>query len=259
MTTLTKTLTALLLFQTLLFAQLNNAISEGKQLIEKGYSQFDESIMLKARSIFERIRIADNSNETAAYFLAYCDYRLSVFYMQNKNDDKFDAVSEESDKICDELLEKNPENAEVLALQGALYGIMISNNWTNAVTLGPKSSGILSKALEIAPENPRVLLQNGISKFNTPGFFGGDKDKAIQFFEKAIEIYKTVSEVDSLLPGWGFEESFAWLGIAYLNKGDKEKARESYSQALKINPEFGWVKYKLLPALDQNNREETKK
>jgi tetratricopeptide (TPR) repeat protein len=130
---------------------------------------------------------------------------------------------------------------------------MISNNWANAITLGPKSSGILSKALGVAPKNPRVLLQNGVSKYNTPEFFGGSKKEAIKFFQHAIEAFRTVAAADSLSPDWGFEETYAWLGISYTDKNEKDNAREAYNDALKINPEFGWVKYNLLPALDQNN------
>jgi Tfp pilus assembly protein PilF len=54
----------------------------------------------------------------------------------------------------------------------------------------------------------------------------GDKDKAIECYEKAIEI-----KPDK-------HEAFNNMGLAYSNKGDKDKAIECYQKAIEIKPDF---------------------
>jgi tetratricopeptide (TPR) repeat protein len=108
---------------------------------------------------------------------------------------------------------------------------------------------LISKAKELAPENPRVALIDAISTYNTPSLFGGGKDKGLEKMKKAAELFERWKESDSLQPSWGKEEVHAWIGIAYLERKETILARKSFEKALEINPNYGWVKYGLLPKI----------
>ena len=52
-------------------------------------------------------------------------------------------------------------------------------------------------------------------------------------------------------PEWGYLETLAWTGQVYAKLGNVDTARFYYTKVLTIEPEYGWVKYVLLPTLDK--------
>ena len=54
----------------------------------------------------------------------------------------------------------------------------------------------LEKAKELNPDNPRIYLQRGISKFYTPKMFGGGKKAAAPYFEKAQGLFAKEQHTD---------------------------------------------------------------
>ena len=56
---------------------------------------------------------------------------------------------------------------------------------------------------------------------------------------------------NSLNPGWGYVEMLAWIGRTQEKLDDDEAAHFTYKKALRIEPDFGWVKYSLLPDLEK--------
>ena len=75
--------------------------------------------------------------------------------------------------------------------------------------------------------------------------WGGDLDEAIAAYEKAIQLYE--SNPAALQFNWMYLDTMAFLGQALAKKGQSEKAIAIYEKALKAEPEFGWVKFVLLP------------
>ena len=61
----------------------------------------------------------------------------------------------------------------------------------------------LDKAKELNPDNPRIYLQRGISKFYTPKMFGGGKKAAAPYFEKAQGLFAKEQHEDIAKPNWG--------------------------------------------------------
>lgn len=260
MKTLNSILIGILLLTTTVFTQeltSKNLIIEGKKIVEKGFSSFNKKELLKARGLFERALSMNPDNQWALYHQLYTDYRLTIYFMNNgENDDNFDKYMEIAEKEGDYLISTYPDNAEAKALMCSLYGIKISEDWIAAPTAGPKASSLIETALELEPDNPRILLQAGISKYNTPKFFGGDKELAIKLFISAIEKFKSERDTSTIKPTWGELEAFAWLGTAYIDNEQYEEAVEILEEALTIDPNFGWIKYDLLPKAKTNLTEE---
>jgi Tfp pilus assembly protein PilF len=117
---------------------------------------------------------------------------------------------------------------------------------------GPKSSAAINKAMEIDPTNPRVLLIAGTAKFYTPKAYGGDKDRALEYFRRSAAIFDSIAAskpAATTAPDWGHPDAYTYIGLAMMERGDTAQARTIFKHVLEIEPEFGWVKYEILPKL----------
>ena len=240
----------MLICATALFGQgvsTDHLIMEGKRVVKEGYDAYDKSQLLKARGLFERAVSSDPAHQWARYHQVYTDYRLIVYFMQQEDTEKFERYTDAALNEGRKLIEDYPNNAEAKALMCSIYGMKISGNWSLAPVLGPKSQKLIGEAMELAPENPRVLLQAGISKYNTPAFFGGDKEEAVTLFRQAIALFEQEQNEPGVRPDWGYPDACAWLGIAYTRDEQYDKAIAIYEKALATHPEFSWIKSNLLP------------
>jgi tetratricopeptide (TPR) repeat protein len=225
-------------------------IEKGKEILYNGNVIFDESEMFKARGLFERALANDEENYLAKYYLAYTDYNLAIYFMQKKEKEQFQKFSNSSEMILKELINETRSDVETVSLLGALYGIQVAMNPSLGSSLGSQNIALTSEALGIAPENPRVLLQKGISKFNSPEFVGGSKEEALKYFIQSVEVFENHSETKTDIE-WGYLDALAWLGIAHSSLGDYESAITVYKKALDVEPDFARIKYELLPNAEE--------
>lgn len=226
----------------------DNLIIKGKKLVRDGLNGWDEKDLLKARALFERALSQDEDNYLYHYYVGYADYRLAIFY---KEEDKMIKYLDDGIKYLEKSIKLNDKFSDSHALLGSLYGTKISIKWWLAITLGPKSRNELKKAIELDPKNPRAYLVDGISKYHTPTMWGGGIDKAIKSLLKAVSLYESATPPDSLMPGWGHDEAYIWLGLCYMKEKDYKKAKIQFVKALEINPQNGWVKYQLLKKVEE--------
>jgi tetratricopeptide (TPR) repeat protein len=140
--------------------------------------------------------------------------------------------------------------AESYALLSSVIGQQIGSNPLKGMTLGPRSSNAMDKALELGPRNPRVWLLRGIGAMFTPKLFGGGSDKAIEYLQRAIPLFDQ-DQPEKPAPSWGRAEAWVWLGQALAKEERFGDAREAYLKALELEPNHGWVRGVLLPELEK--------
>jgi tetratricopeptide (TPR) repeat protein len=235
---------------------LNNAqpvdalIDEGKKSLYKADIEFDIASYIKARGMFERALASDKENYLANYFLAYTDYKVAVYYMQKRDKQQFMNYVDSATENLISLINDNDSDAEAISLLGAVYGIQVSMDQSLGPSKGSQNVALTSEAIGISPDNPRVQLQKGISSFNTPEFFGGSKEKALNYFKKSVSIFENIDASDRNI-NWGYLDALAWLGKTQAQFGNYEAAISTYNKALQIEPEFSWVKNGLLPSVQE--------
>jgi tetratricopeptide (TPR) repeat protein len=234
-------------------------IIEGKKTVERGVDLWDLKTLMNARGIFEKILTVQEKDYLSHYYLACADYRICIMYINQKEDNLASDYLEEGIKHLEESIELNSNFSESYALLASLLGFKIGLKWYLGITLGPKVGSYFERALQIDSLNPRTYLLLGISKYNTPKMFGGGMDKAESNLIKAIQLYGINSPPDSLLPTWGHEEAYAWLGKVYMEKKEYEKAQIQFEKAMEIKPGYGWVKYQLLNELNEKIKKDKKK
>lgn len=111
---------------------------------------------------------------------------------------------------------------------------------------------IAKEAKDTAPDNPRLIWVLGPMLWNSPPDRGGGQDKAIESYERGLEICaKTKANDDPLEPSWGKPELMMSLAYSYLNKKDPDvNAAERHARgALQMVPYWHYTRDILLPQI----------
>ncbi|EWH10068.1 hypothetical protein DS2_09757 [Catenovulum agarivorans DS-2] len=177
--------------------------------------------------------------QSQGYDKAFAQYKLGVAYMVKQEYSNLQAHLTIAADILNQQLATNPNDVESMILLVQVYSLHIGFAHDKAQQLGPKMQVLLTQANQIAPNNPRLQLVQGIIKYHTPVVYGGNKQVAVTMFNKAINHYP--GDVNSGYY-WGHDEAYIWRGLAKIEKGETQAALADFNQALEINPNSNWAK-----------------
>ena len=155
--------------------------------------------------------IADKwANEWSSnYYAAYAKVILSFIVQDSKKKDLF---LDAADKYFEKVKSLGSKNDESWVLAALITSARISVDGQNR---GMQYSGTvnqyLQKAEEINPDNPRIYYLKGSSLFYQPEMYGGGKDKAKPYFEKAKELFAKETNTSILKPHWGKKQNLDYL------------------------------------------------
>jgi len=110
----------------------------------------------------------------------------------------------------------------------------------------------VKEAKAAAPDNPRLPWVLGPNVFISPPERGGGQEKAIEMYEKGLELSrKNKPSEDRLEPSWGEPELLMNLAYSNLNKNtpDVALAERQARAALEIVPYWHYVRDILLPQI----------
>jgi tetratricopeptide (TPR) repeat protein len=217
------------------------AIVEARQAIQSGMNTGSIDDILAARATVLALPPSDAASAAAHYTIALADWRVAPLLMRKGGEDTQKYVDDGLTHVR-ALRALEPKNGEAWALEGSFLGYKLTTGDADVMTLGPQAQADLQKAMKLAPKNPRVVLLVGISTLFTPKQFGGGAEAAIPLLTKAVDLSQAESPADPLAPAWGDDDALVWLGQAYLQMGDAEKALERYRAALEVNPDNGMAK-----------------
>lgn len=187
-----------------------------------------------------------------AYTLAFVNSRLAPMLPESRRGER-KALLEEAAEALRQILRINPRDAEAQALLGAVYGAQISGSPWKGMMIGPRISSAFGEAERLAPENPRVALQKGITLFYVPKALGGGPEAAAKELRRAEALFAR-EPAGKPWPNWGRVDAHVWLGRALAEKGDRQGARAAYLRALALAPEYALVRSEFLPAVERQIR-----
>jgi len=187
-------------------------------------------------NLSELVSIKKNSQ---GYDQALANYRLGLNYSFVQQQEKAIAALATATEQLTQLVKIDSQDSESWALLAQVYGLRIAYQPMKGVEFGPKSATALTQAKNISPNNPRVLLVQGVSKYNTPAMFGGSKHAALKALSSAIEQYANDQHSEF---HWGHAEAYTWRGLTQLELGNKDKALADWAKAVEISPNYGWAK-----------------
>lgn len=145
---------------------------------------------------------------------------------------------------ADLFLEKHPRDPDMLALKAALYGFQMALRPLLAPVKGPRSLRLMDEALEIDPGHPQALLQKANAGYYMPGILGGSKTAAIEKYVQAARAWEKEG-LDRY--NWQYLNLLAATAQAYQATEQWEKAYQLYTEILKKEARFAWVRDDLFP------------
>ena len=201
----------------------------------------DLNRLATAAAMLDRVLTVTPNDPLLLYYRSLALWRSATLYTGQKKNDEAKRALDEADLLLEQATAKAP-TADALALRSSAIGMMIglSGNPLSGMTLGPKSSGMLDRAKELEPKNPRVWLISGMSAMFTPKMFGGGTDKAEQDLRKAVTLFET-DRPTVPAPSWGRADAYIWLGQALQKEEKPADAKAAYQKALEIQPGNKWV------------------
>jgi tetratricopeptide (TPR) repeat protein len=233
----------------------NALLKKGKALTEQAYASYNQDLFLNARKIFEQIYDSSKTNLLPLYYMTFIDYKLLEMSLRQQGDEQFNKYYDGAEKNALQIVENKDWESEGKTLLAAIYMMKIAKSPMAAISLAPKIAGLMAEAEKSNPVNPRAYLIDGMMKFNTPKTYGGSFEIAADNFRKAVSIYEKQDTTYTLQPSWGYLEALTWLGRSLDQLDNAESAKFYYQKVLSIQPEYGFVKYYLLPNLEKKIKE----
>jgi len=96
----------------------------------------------------------------------------------------------------------------------------------------------LERALQLAGQNPRVLLADAMSDYELAPAHGGNRERALGKLRRTVDAFEAERGGAERLPGWGAAEAWCLLARDLLDHADPVAARDALEHALLIAPEF---------------------
>jgi len=183
-------------------------------------------------------------------------------YFQIGNESKDRSSISKAIEIFQEILKRNPHDAEIKAYLGSAYTIkardfpmkeILSFTPVGFVRLYYVKKGIkeMDKAMTLEPLNPFVRIVRGITCYNLPGIFG-QIEKGVDDFSLLISWIENPSlnkNYHDVLIDQTFKAIVYYnAGEAYLKSGNLEKATHFFEMALSNAPQspFGRAAERML-------------
>jgi tetratricopeptide (TPR) repeat protein len=118
----------------------------------------------------------------------------------------------------------NPNSSQAHQLLADLLGQLAPNVTGGGMKYGQRSTDEADKAIELDQKNGDAYVTRAISYLYTPEAFGGNKQKALEFFSKAKELD---AQADS---------PHIWLALFHLEAGKIDDALREINEARRLNP-----------------------
>lgn len=199
-------------------AQLRAAMAE----VDEGRTMLDVVTLADARGKLASCLAANTSEAGCAYELA----RSEMYLKQAEDAAHHSKAARQWLDLAvtdgERAAQLAPNAADAHAQLAAIDSQEISG-MTSAMRYGPRVNAELARALQLDPNNTLAYSVMGRRCLYAPAMFGGDTDKAIQDFQRAVR-----SDPRS-------DENYVWLAMAYWKKGNKAQAHQAMDEALRLN------------------------
>ncbi len=184
------------------WAQAQDQYTKG---MEKAFGLWKENKVVQASNLFERIAMAEQDNWLPHYYVSQIN---TVISFGEKDEEKLSQQLGKAKEYLDLAKAISPNNPEILvqeamintawmAFDGAKYGM----------TLSGKNVQLYQKAMELAPENPRVIYSKASWDMGTARYFGKDTSPYCKDVERSLELFATFKSDIPFYPEWGENEA----------------------------------------------------
>ena len=165
-------------------------------------------------------------------------YGLLNNTMASKDEDTFDDNVDQTIELLKSVIEENPEWGEPKAVLSSVYGLVMAYSPMKGMLYGSRSSSLIDNAMKEQEDSPMVQKLYGGSKLYTPEMFGGSPERAVEAFEKSVELYEKSNSTEN----WMYLDTLVGLSFAYSKTGKEELAKQTLEKAIGLEPQYQWAK-----------------
>jgi len=185
----------------LLMSFLATAQGNYEKGMHKAFELWGDNKPTEAANLFERIATAEPDNWLPPYWAAQINI-ISSFGEKDK--DKLTAQLGKAQDLLNDATAISKDNPEIMILQALLHTAWVAYD---GATYGMKLSGtvmqIYAKAQQIAPNNPRVVLNKAEWDMGGAKFFGQDTKPFCKDVERSLELFANFKPESEFHPKWG--------------------------------------------------------
>ncbi|MAD96678.1 MAG: hypothetical protein CMB99_05050 [Flavobacteriaceae bacterium] len=177
--------------------------------MQKAFSLWGEGKTTQASQLFERISKVEKDNWIPNYYVAQLEIQ-SAF--NTKDEATLKAKLDKAQQYIDTANSLSENNPELLITQALLHTAYINfDGQKYGMTMSGKNSQLYKKALELAPDNPRVILGYAEWNMGAARFFGKSTKPYCDQVKKAIEVGKTEKLTEKFYPRFQVKRAEAVL------------------------------------------------
>ena len=190
-----------------------SAYSFGQSAYENGMTKafglWQENKTAEAAQLFERIAAAEKNNWLPSYYAATI-HIIDAFSI--KDETLLTAKLNKAQNLLDEAKSNSENNAELLITQALLNTAYIAYDGQKyGMTLSGENAQLYAMALNIAPNNPRVVLGKAEWDMGAARFFGQSVAPFCKEIKRAVELFKNEKPAGKFHPQGGIERALEAL------------------------------------------------
>ena len=213
------------------------------------YDNFDEEQLLATEKAFEELQSSYPKSWIVRYYTALAESFLADIYLVTQENKKLAASLESGISQIEECIKLNEAFAEAYILLAKLYAGQAYLDPYAGRDLSGKILVNLNRAEQLEPDNPRLHFISGLISYFAPPMVGGGAEVAKIKLKQALGSFARFRPANKIYPDWGHKEAHAWLGQIAAKQDSLQLAKSHYQKALAIDPDYLWVKARLLPEL----------
>lgn len=195
----------LILAIVLIGSTLVNAQDRYSSGMEKAFELWQNQKTTEASNLFERIATAEPDKWLPYYYVSQIN---TVISFGEKDEEKLSKQLEKAKEFLDVAKAISPDNPEILIQEALINTAWIAfDGVTYGMTLSQENVQLYQKAMEIAPDNPRVILSKAEWDMGSARYFGKDITPYCKDVERALELFATFKSETPFYPTWGKERA----------------------------------------------------
>ena len=202
------------------------------------YAFYTEDARMLSRLLEGAAALAASADPQQRYQLAHAAFRRLQLAVRGHDAPAAAAAGE----LCFEALEGVPDAdaraAEAYVLKAACAAYLARNGGLRALAQSRRIDGWLARALELAPDNPRVRLTRALVYWYRGTPRAEQRSLARRDFEAATAGFDAPGTAVAGAPSWGAADAWLFVGRGCAYDGDLIGARSAYEKALLIAPDF---------------------
>lgn len=171
--------------------------------MQKAMDLWGETKQWEAANMFERVAQAEPDNWLPPYYVA----QINIIYSFGEQDEaKLTAQLKKALDFINDTKAISKDNPEVLVLEALYYTAWIAYDGQQyGMQYSAKVAQLYQQALQIAPDNPHVVMSKAEWDMGSAKFFGQSTEPYCKDLQRAEELFATFKPESEFHPYYGHD------------------------------------------------------